>query len=703
MRNKSTQFGAAKWLIALAFAVAWPGMGAAWAGDAASQWFETDQGRVRLAAAAPRVGDGDSIELGLDFRLAPHWKIYWRSPGDAGYPPRLDWAGSTNLAATTMTWPAPQRFSVLGLDTIGYTDAVVLPITARLQQAGKAAHLHVALSYLTCEKICVPYDTVLTLDLPAGPPQPGDVGYAALIARYAARVPGGGSDAGLALAGATLVPGKSPQLELRVKAEPPLHAPDAFVEGPEGVAFGMPHLAPGDAPGEALLRLPVFGERAAVERLPGHKLTVTLVDGERSLEAAVAATAAPPAAGFGPLLAILPLALLGGFILNFMPCVLPVLSIKLLGVIEQGGRSRGAVRLGFLASAAGVIVSFLALAAVLVALKAAGVAIGWGLQFQQPLFLIGMVALLTLFACNLWGFFEVPLPAALGALGSAGEGRLLLGNFAAGAFATLLATPCSAPFLGTAIGFALASGPLEIFSIFLALGIGLAAPYLLVALVPRLALWLPRPGRWMLSLRRVLGAVLAATALWLVSVLATQTGMTAALAAGALVAGAAVALLLLRRPAARRAVPAALLAAAFLVPLLLSAPPTTAHADAFWRPFDRAQIDRLVGDGHIVFVDVTADWCLTCKLNERFVLGTPAVGARLSAPGVVAMRADWTRPSAAIAAYLRSFGRYGIPFNAVYGPAAPHGLALSEILTSEQVLAAIGEAAGPGRVAATPR
>jgi suppressor for copper-sensitivity B len=703
MRNKSIRLSAAKWLIPLVFAFTWLALGAARAGDAASQWFETDQGRVRLVAAEPRVGDGDSIELGLDFRLAPHWKIYWRSPGDAGYPPRLDWAGSRNLAATTMAWPAPQRFSVLGLDTIGYTDAVVFPITARLQQRGKAAHLHLALSYLTCEKICVPYDTVLTLDLPAGPPQAGDIGYAALIARYAARVPGSGSDAGLALAGATVVPGKRPVLELRVKAEPPLHAPDAFVEGAEGVAFGVPHLAPGDAPGEALLRLPVFGDRAAVERMAGHQLTVTLVDGERSLEASAVATAAPPAAGWGPLLAILPLALLGGFILNFMPCVLPVLSIKLLGVIEQGGRSRGAVRLGFLASAAGVIVSFLGLAAILVALQAAGVAIGWGLQFQQPLFLIGMVALLTLFACNLWSFFEVPLPAALGALGSAGEGRLLLGNFAAGAFATLLATPCSAPFLGTAIGFALASGPLEIFAIFLALGIGLAAPYLLVALLPRLALWLPRPGRWMLTLRRVLGVVLAATALWLVSVLVTQTGLKAALAAGALVAGAAVALWLLRRPAARRAVPAALLAAAFVVPLLLSAPPTAARADAFWRPFDQAQIERLVGQGHVVFVDVTADWCLTCKLNEQFVLGTPAVGARLSAPGVAAMRADWTRPSATISAYLRSFGRYGIPFNAVYGPAAPHGLALSEILTPDQVLAALGEAAGPGRVAATPR
>jgi suppressor for copper-sensitivity B len=314
-----------------------------------------------------------------------------------------------------------------------------------------------------------------------------------------------------------------------------------------------------------------------------------------------------------------------------------------------------------------------------------------------------MVALLTLFACNLWGVFEVPLPMALAALGTAREGRLLLGNFAAGAFATLLATPCSAPFLGTAIGFALAAGPFEVFAIFLALGLGLAAPYLLVALLPRLAAWLPRPGRWMLTLRRILGVALALTALWLVSVLVAQTGVVAALAAGALIAGAAIALMLLRRGAAQRALPAALLAAAFLMPPLLAAPPSAARPDAFWRPFDQAQIDRLVSDGHVVFVDVTAEWCLTCKLNEQLVIGAPAVTARLSAPDVVAMRADWTRPSAAIAAYLRGFGRYGIPFNAVYGPAAPHGLALSEILTPDQVLAALSEAARPGRVAGAAR
>jgi suppressor for copper-sensitivity B len=702
MSHKAPNRRAATWLAGLALVLLWAGPARAL--DAASPWFETDQGRVRLVAASPRLGDDAGATLGLEFRLAPHWKIYWRSPGDAGYPPRLDWTGSTNLAGADLAWPAPRRFSVSGLETVGYTDEVVLPITARLTRAGTPAHFQLALSYLTCDDICIPYDTQLALDLAPGAPADGDRGYAALIARYAARVPGdGGGD--LSLRAATLIPGKPAHLELRVHSAAALGAPDAFIEAPPGVAFGAPRLKAGEGPGDARLLLPISGGPGAADAVIGHPITVTLVDGDRALQAVATPVAGPPAAGeLALLLRILPLALLGGFILNFMPCVLPVLSIKLLSLLEQGGRSQAALRRGFLATAAGILLSFLALAGVMLALRAGGVAVGWGVQFQQPLFLTGMVALLTLFACNLWGFFEVPLPGFLGGLGRVGDGHPLIGNLAAGAFATLLATPCSAPFLGTAIGFALAGGPFEIVAIFLTLGLGLALPYLAVSLMPRLARALPRPGRWMLTLRRILGLALAATALWLVSVLVTQVGLLAALAVGALMVLLTAVLALLHMPAVRRSAVLALIAAAILAPLALSAPPPAGEAAVgIWRNFDRAAIAALVRDGHVVFVDVTADWCLTCKVNERLVLAAPSVAARLASAKTVAMRADWTRPSDAIAAYLRSFGRYGIPFYAVYGPAAPQGLPLSEIITPEQVTAALGEAAGPGRVAGATR
>ena len=244
------------------------------------------------------------------------------------------------------------------------------------------------------------------------------------------------------------------------------------------------------------------------------------------------------------LMVILGLAFLGGLILNLMPCVLPVLSMKVLSVVGHGGAEAAVVRRGFLATAAGILFSFLVLAGGAIALKSAGAAVGWGIQFQAPLFLIAMSAILVLFAANLFGLFEIPLPGFAGRAAGAGAGKSLGGAFATGAFATLLATPCSAPFLGTAIGFALSRGPGEILAVFAMLGLGLAVPYLAVAAWPRIATGLPRPGVWMVVLRRVLGGILLLTAIWLLSVLWALAGAAAAAAAGALLAGMLAALIL---------------------------------------------------------------------------------------------------------------------------------------------------------------
>ncbi len=679
------------------------------ADDGASPWFETQQGKVRLIAASPTVDSGADVQLGLQFELASGWKIYWRSPGDAGFPPHLDWSRSDNLASAEMAWPVPQRFSVQGLETIGYEDEVVLPIAAHPKQAGAPLHLRAALDYLTCREICIPYQAVLELALPAGgspagASPPGADAYAALIERFRSLVPPHAA-AGLAVDGATFQGGSSPALFLRVSSAIPLKALDIFLDAPGGVAFGAPVItAPKAGARDTLARLSVSGDAASLASLLDHPLTVTLVAGARSLETTVQPTQAPPLRPVASMLSMLALALLGGLILNLMPCVLPVLSIKLLSVIDHAGRTRAEQRLGFLGNATGILLSFLALAVAMIILKSAGTAVGWGIQFQQPWFLIAMAALLILFAANLWDFFAVPLPGFADRLAPAGQGRVFAGNVAVGAFVTLLATPCSAPFLGTAVGFALASGPGDIIGIFLALGIGLALPYLAVALMPSVAYVLPRPGLWMIKLRRILGVVLALTALWLVSVLAAQIGVAGALAVAALLLVIAGFLGLAHRPLLRRGVPAAAVIGALLVPLVARAPAAATGADAMWRAFDPASIADLVGTGHVVFVDVTADWCLSCKVNERLVLDAASVRSRLRAPGVVAMRADWTQPSETIAGYLKRFGRYGIPFNAVYGPGAPNGLPLSEFLTQDAVTGALQQAAGaPSRLgAATP-
>ena len=667
---------------------------------AASAWLEHENARVRLVSASDSSGDSGRLRLGLQFKLEPGWKIYWRSPGDAGFPPSLDWGASGNLDTAEMRWPVPHRFSLFGLETFGYGDEVVLPIEAAPRDPGAPVSLRAELRYLVCEEICIPHDGSLTLELPAGPERGSR--HAFLIDRFDSLVPGDGSAVGLGLRESALLRGEEmPSLRVVATSAAPFDKPDVLVEGPPGFSFGKPEVALSDDGRTATFAVAAARGPRAEGVLEGKRLTLTVTDGKRGLETEIIGRYDPAAtAGIGgrSLPAILGLALLGGLILNLMPCVLPVLSIKLLSAVSQGGRDRGAVRLGFLASAAGILFSVLALAGAAIALKSAGMAVGWGIQFQQPWFLAAMAIVVTLFSCNLFGLFEFSLPARVSDLasGKGGAADSLGGHFLAGVFATLLATPCSAPFLGTAVGFALARGGGEIVMIFTALGLGLALPYLLIAALPGLATRLPRPGNWMLVLRRVLGVALLGTAVWLLAVLTAQIGLLPTLFTGLLLAAMGLAFILRRRlarPLAAGAVLATALGA--LLPALTGAQAPAGDSDAaLWLTLERAEIDRRVAAGEVIFVDVTADWCITCQVNKSLVLDRDPVAGALSDDAVVKMRGDWTLPDAAVTAYLESFGRYGIPFNAVHGPGTPDGLPLPELLSAGAVLEALERARG---------
>ena len=695
---------------------------------AASEWVETEQTRLRLVSAATGAGAADGIQLGLQFELQPGWKVYWRSPGDAGFPPSVDWQGSDNLASAEIDWPAPERFSVLGLETLGYKKQVVLPITAKPQTAGNPLDLEASVKYLTCNEICIPYEAKLALALPAGGGEASP--HAHLISRYASAVPGDGRAHGLQIASlhtwGSDPMGKDVSLRVTAHSQVPFAAPDVYVEGPPGLAYGKPAVRLSDGGKTAEMDVRVHGleflEDPKGKTMAERRIVVTLVDGNRAAEAAldakiidapvpIAAASAP--SGEAPSLALILLfAVIGGLILNLMPCVLPVLSLKMLSVVKHGGGEPRDVRLGFLASAAGIVTTFLVLAASLAALRAGGAAIGWGIQFQQPWFLTLLVLLVTVFACNLWGFFEVRLPGFISDLGEhTAHVHGLGGHFLQGAFATLLATPCTAPFLGTAVGFALAGPTGQMMLVFAALGIGLALPYLAVAAFPGLATWLPKPGAWMVKLKAALGLLLAGTGIWLLYVLTGVAGMNGSMAVAAAALATASVLFAAHRTGGlglRLSAPglAVLAAVALSAPLWTSAgaktngsPGESAALQAIWQPFDVAAIPGLVASGKTVFVDVTADWCITCQVNKGVVMERAEVLERLGADNVIAMQADWTRPNDAIAAYLASFGRYGIPFNVVYGPDAPDGVVLPELLTETAVLDAFDTAGTPAALA----
>ena len=662
------------------------------------EWSKNEHVEMRLISAVQAVGERELLPLGLQFRMKPGWKLYWRSPGDAGFPPRPIWIGSENISDVHINWPAPTRFSIFELETLGYTNEVVLPLTARVKRSGAPTTVRTKVYYLTCKEICIPYQTSAELRLPAGVASASS--HAHLLDQFRARVPGDGKRHGLAISGVQLASaGEEVKLTVVATAREPFVAPDIFVEGPEGSFFGKPEVNLSDDGRQAVVTVSGGGLAGSVDA-KGVPLILTLVDGDRMLEAL--ATGTPDALTSIPLartdgghsiLFILLLALVGGFILNLMPCVLPVLSLKLLSVVGHGGRDTRDVRRGFIASATGIVFSFLLIAAALVALQLAGFAIGWGIQFQQPVFLVAMTLIVALFASNLFGFFEIVLPSAFSDIAaSAGDGHSLGGHFLSGAFATLLATPCSAPFLGTAVGFAISRGPVEIFGIFFVLGLGLSLPYICVAAAPQFATRLPRPGNWMNWLRRILGMALAATGLWLITVLTAQIGTEAAISVAALIVLMVAVIALKQIPASRFSRHTGKVSAALAVAALLAgaiAPPAeiaTSAASAAWRTFDNGELKRLVASGKTVFVDVTADWCLTCQVNKKLVLDTAPVAGWLDRDDVIPMRADWTRPDPAISAYLASFGRYGIPFNAVYGPKAPNGIALPELLTSDIVV-----------------
>lgn len=674
----------------------------AWVGPAIAQLGNTPARpdiKVDLLVGGHDPLDPGVVWLGVRVRLGPGWKTYWRSPGDSGLPSEFDWSKSANLEQAETLWPAPHRMEILGVETIGYTSEVVFPIKARVADPNAPTQASLNLGLYACSTICVRDDHVLAATISPGESRSGEQ---ATIDAWRKRVPTASPDA-FSISSIRLKQASPPELEVVARATDAFKAPDLFVESDPPVFGAKPRIAFA-RDGSATFTVPLDGEK--IEELSSRPLRVTLVDGERSTEAASGpvAAGAPTAASSRPtgaegLWLMLGIALIGGFILNLMPCVFPVLSLKLLAFVD---RDRGDVReiqAGFAASAAGIIASFLVLASAMAALKGFGATVGWGIQFQQPVFLAAMAAVLTLFAASLLGVFEVMLPSRIaGALDGAGRGNSLAAHFGSGFVATLLATPCSAPFVGTAVGFALSRGAGEIYLVFAALGLGMALPYLAVVAVPRLATLLPRPGRWMLVVKTIMAFGLLATAVWLLSIVGTTAGLVTA--AGLALALAIVIAGLRLRQGATGAVKAALSLALVAVPatvigaVSLAGGDTAPEAEAIpWRAFEEKQVKTLVGEGRTVLVDITAAWCVTCKVNKALVLDDGEVKRRLSSD-VVPVQGDWTKPDPRISAYLQSLGRYGIPFDVVYGPGAPAGIVLPELLTTRVVLEAFDKAAG---------
>ncbi len=648
-----------------------------------------DVATAQLISSADGVNGASTLLLGLKIELKDEWKTYWRNPGLAGAPPTIDWQGSENLADVDWRWPAPTRMMVYDVETYGYKHEVVYPLRLKVKDPQQALSLKAKTTLLVCREVCIRAQVPLTLDLPAQG-APVDHKSNTILQKFVSAEPLPITETQAEIVNLGWDSSAS-KLLVEVK-DLPAPLTDAFVEGVDYTLFSKPVISQsGDVTRLVMSAEDMAGTPARLAADQALTVTLTYEDSglvfTRNISPTIIEDTLPS------WIWMLLLAVAGGFILNLMPCVLPVLSIKLLSVVSSVTETDRQRRHYFLLSAAGIFVAFWLLAGLFVLLKYLGVGFGWGMQFQSPAFLLFMIPILALFALNLLDRFEIQLPQVLMDK-LVGSSR---GHFLQGIFAVLLATPCSAPFLGTAVAFALAGSAWQVWMIFTGLALGLALPYLLIAIWPASVKLMPKPGMWMVRFRQVLAVLLVGTLAWLLWLL--QIHLSIALwgvFVGLLILSM---LLMLWQKGTRVFMTAAViygLAALTVVwqPTLLGGTSDRENTVSAinWQTFEPEKIASYVEEGKVVFVDITADWCITCAVNDRAVLQQTAIIDRLNADSVVAMKGDWSKPDPQIEAYLKSYGRYAIPFNQVFGPALPKGKLLPELLTGNAVTEALDQA-----------
>lgn len=651
--------------------------------------------KVRLLSTGHLDPQTKQMEMVLNVELDGEWKTYWRSPGEGGVAPEFDWSASTNVEAIDWQWPVPAYYEQLGVMTLGYKHEVSFPIIVTVSDTSKPISLKANLRLPSCTNICVIADYPIDLEIdPNVLSLDSDAAY--LFGQGMSLTPKKDNQISVE---ASYWNQQAQELQLKLTSKTAWKKPQILVDGDEvsDEFFAQPKIT---IEGNTLYAKFDVSNWLGEADISDKNIQITVSDEliltETSTQVSTIPMAYPES---GSLIWMIGFALIGGLILNIMPCVLPVLGMKLNSIISGVNQSPKQVRLSFLASSFGIISSFLLLAGALTSLKMAGHMVGWGIQFQNYWFIAFMAIVTLLFSANLLGLFNIQLPSSLNTWIASKGDHSYGGHFVQGMFATLLATPCSAPFLGTAVAYALGASYTELWLIFVALGIGMSLPWLLFTLFPSLVNVFPKPGPWMNKVKLAFGAMMLLTSLWLVTLLSTFIGfaLTAALVAIIIIAT----LVLIGKQYGRKAVAVLSALSIFVVGGGLIIGSVTADKwstpivdDLHWQKLDRDQIPTLVAQGKTVFVDVTADWCITCKANKIGVILQNPVYEELQQSDIVLMRGDWTTPSDSVTQYLQSYGRFGVPFNIVYGPEYPQGIQMPVILTSEVVMQSIDMARG---------
>ncbi len=668
------------------------------AAPAAAQIDQLPKVHARLVSDRDGVRPGGTFTVALEEDIRSGWHTYWFNPGDAGAPTDIKWDLPPGWKAGAIQWPYPIRIPVGPLMDYGYEGKVwlLVDLTAPADAKPGQVILKALAQYLVCREVCIPEDASLELPVVIDPQAGGASPVSAAdFAAARAKIPAAspwpmhyalGRDLRFYIQAPALAGAARPTEVRFYPAQPGLvadAAPQSFGFAKDGV----------------VMRLTPGGKLARLKSLTGVVVLTSADNSVQALEVKAAPGIVPEAKTGGDLSLWLALAFaaLGGLILNIMPCVLPVLAMKALALAGHAGADRRHARLESFSYSIGAVISFVAFGLVIVALRAGGAAIGWGFQLQEPIVVVLLALLMFAVGLNLSGVFEVQ-PIAVGdALARKGG---LVGAFFTGVLAVAVAAPCTAPFMATAIGYGFTQSPLVVVAVFTALGLGFALPFLLLGLWPAMHRILPKPGPWMVRLKKLLAIPMYAAAAWLIWVLAQQVDRTALIASLAAMAGAAVALTIWgalpmrSKPVRIAGTIVALLSlagTAYALSYVVAARPpapvaVTAYAGMKSEPYTAARLDALRKANRPVFVDATASWCITCLVNEEAALSRPAVHTAFKDRKVALLVADWTNRNPEITTLLEAHGRSGVPLYLYYAPGSAEPKILPQILTEGEVL-----------------
>ena len=606
-----------------------------------SEWSNGAESQVRIISPFDFNNNQNEIFVGLEYKLQEDWKTYWKSPGEGGFPQNINWESSKNINNIEIFWPTPKYFEILGFTSIGYQNKVIFPLKIIIDDIKKETSIVLDIDYLTCKDICIPGKANLELIIPPGEAKLTEHYFT--IQKALSSVPRViyKDEESININSHAYENQDKISIVVTVKSLNLIQEPEFFIHSEFGLPVEKPKITLSPNSKKITAK---FDYNKKIISKKNFTLNTIYKNNNNSIEY-INDIKVEQFSNFSifnnSLIYILIISLLGGMILNLMPCVLPVLSIKILSFLKSS-KNKTSIGKSFLITSLGIISSFVFLAVILILLRILGVNIGWGMQFQQPIFLIIIATILFLFSLNTFGFYEFRTPYFLNSSGI----KFLTSNsyfkdFFNGFFATILATPCSAPFVGTAITVAFTQSIYVMLGIFILMGTGMALPYLIFALFPNLIIFLPKPGSWMKYLRYFLGILIFGTFIWIISILLNHFSFINK---------------------------------------------NKNKFDSEWMDLTLIELDDLKLKNNIIFVDITADWCATCQYNKINVINSKKIIEEFKKNKIIKIQGDWTKPNEKIANFIQQYNRFGIPFNIFYSQTYPEGIILSEILTKKEIL-----------------